>query len=220
MAPAEAGHLSVVHILLAAGADVEIRAKKGGYLMDGRALIIAAEIGAMCILNALLAHGVEVNAAGIWGMNALHRAAATDKVGAIEALIEAGADIELKDPNGLTPFCHAAMESSCGAMRALLQHGANTDVRGIQETDTLIIGRGDTCLHLACRQKRYGLGIAVDFLLRAGADETAVNDHGDTPLELAESLPLVGAWSPREETERARQLLTRAPNDRAWRRRC
>lgn len=112
----------------------------------------------------------------------------------------------------MTPLGLATKHSLCDVMCALLRHGANADIRDNQ---------GNTLLHVACREQADGgLDAAVELLLRSGADETAVNDDGRTPLELLE-LPAVdyrGCYP--EEMKRARLLLSRAPADRAWSRRC
>lgn len=140
------------------------------------------------------------------------------KAGAIGPLIEAGADIEQKKSDGLMPLGCATKCSYCEIMCALLQHEANTDVQ---------LDQGDTLLHLACHEQydeglEDGLNAAVDILLGSGADETAVNDDVKTPLELLDlPSPFEGLGGcPPEKMERARLLLTRAPADRTWRRRC
>lgn len=127
-------------------------------------------------------------------------------MGSIDALIEAGADIEKHTLYGWTPLGAAARHSQRKAMHTLLQHGASPDVQDDQ---------GDSLLHLACRGQVRGLDAAVDLLLRLGADETATNKGGRTPLELLS--PTRSDCSP-EEIERARLLLARARADRAWRR--
>ena len=201
---AETDYLGVIKTLLAAGADVDIRD-----LEESTVLNRAAERGHIDILDAILRHGADVNAAGgSQRRTALHLAALNGEAGPIGPLIEAGADAELRDWDGLTPLACAAKYSFCEAMRALLKHGANRDVRGNQ---------GDTLLHLSCGEQDEELNAAVDILLRSGADETAVNDDGRTPLELLSLFS--GGCSP-EDVERARRLLTRAPADRIWRRRC
>lgn len=60
--------------------------------------------------------------------------------------------------------------------------------------------------------------VAADLLLRWRADETATTDAGGTPLQELDDLGCM-PYS-QEELERTRLLLSRAPADRAWRRRC
>ena len=97
------------------------------------------------------------------------------------------------------------------AMHALLRHGATVTAR-----DNL----ANTALHLACNEQVEELEVAVDLLLRWGADETALNDDGKTPAEMLDSGgEATDNRASEDEIERTRMLLSRAPADRAWRRR-
>ena len=199
------GHLPVVETLLTAGADLKIRGSRGS------ALEIAAEEGHVPVIQAILGHGADINDRCLAGDTALHIAALFDQVGAVDALVEGGADIEFKNETGETPFLGAAQEANSKAMLALRQHGARLDVHNRYE---------NTALHLACDGKDEGLEAAVYLLLQWGADETVLNDRGLIPAEM---LDVRHAWvtynSAQDEIERTRLLLSRAPADRAWRRR-
>ncbi|CAM9953713.1 unnamed protein product, partial [Hapterophycus canaliculatus] len=59
---------------------------------------------------------------------------------------------------------------------------------------------------------------AADLLLRWGADETAVNDQGQTPSASIPALENVPE-DDRPKIERLTRLLAFAPQDKAWRRR-
>lgn len=210
---AEMGHLAVVDILLAAGADVEARSEMLYYT----ALEAVAQHGHTRVVKAILGHGADVNAMGeLLRLTALYRAAVRDQTGAIDVLIEAGAGIEAKSlAEGFTPLCFAAHHLWCGGIRALLRHGANADIRD---------NRGKTLLHLAICRRMKGIDTVVDLLLQSGLDETALDSDGKTPVALALE-PGTGYFGRRhscssEELERAKLLLDRAPNNRAWRRRC
>ena len=210
---AKTDHLAVVKCLVAASVNVEIR-DCHGYT----ALAWAAELGHIGVLKAILGHGgCDVNAADDHGYAAIHRAAEGGQAGAIDALIEAGADIELKDSDGWTPLCLAACDTQCQAtqfqaMRALLHHGANPRAQ-YDYTE-------NTPLHLACNVQGATVEVAVDLLLRYGADETAMNNDGETPARLLAKRSRPGFSDFPEEMRRAQLLLARAPKDRAWRRRC
>eukprot|EP00752_Nemacystus_decipiens_P008050 g7194.t1 len=195
------GNLDLFNKLLGAGADGSAgwRGCRDRTMLDAAAVAIAE-------------HGVDVNASDVrHGETALYKAAGDDQPDAVATLIEAGADVTLKTRDGGTPFAIAAFESRCKSTLVLLQHGAKIDV---QDYD------GDTPLHLACRGCKHGLEAAVDLLLRWGADETAVNNDDRSPAELLDSNR---GWNDRsatqDEIERTRLLLSRAPADRAWRRR-
>ncbi len=207
------GHAPVVKTLLAAGANLSVRNRVRGLT----ALDIAAAEGHVGVIEVIVDHGADIDDYDDDGVTALRRAAQEDQVGAVDALIEAGADIDLKDDLGWTPFTEAAYFNNCKAMLALLQHGAKLDTRD---------NNGDTALHLACAVKRNGLEMAVGLLLRCGADETAANNYGQIPSKMLDLTPFGvltaehdGGAATDDEIERTRMLLSRAPADRAWRRR-
>lgn len=160
------------------------------------------------ILKAILRQGADVNAQEHW--TALHAAARYDQVGAIDTLIKAGADIERKDTDGCTALSSAAAERTPKAvLTTLLQNGATPTTRNNQ---------GRTPLHRAWYWKHRGMEVVVDLLLRWGADETATTNAGGTPLQELDRSRRVDCSQ--EELDRTRLLLSRAPADRAWRRRC
>ena len=206
------GRLAAVNTLLAAGADFKIRETTDGVSVSASALDVAAFEGHIPVIKAILRHGADVNSRDGDGCSALHSASRSNDEGTIDALIAAGADVELEAHDGSTPLYHAAYFSQCKSMRALLRRGAV-----VGGHDKL----GQTPLHWACRVKLRGMAAAVDLLLRWGADETALNTSGQTPAVLLDLDPLENERRCcRQEVERARLLLTRAPADRAWRRRC
>lgn len=65
-----------------------------------------------------------------------------------------------------------AGQGCIGTFKALVEKGAMT-------------GRGDTPLHLAVTAKEK---IVCDLLLNVGADPTAINEDGETPISLAVDL--------------------------------
>ncbi|CAM9865828.1 unnamed protein product [Ectocarpus sp. 4 AP-2014] len=131
--------------------------------------------------------------------------------GAIDALIQAGANTEASRGRRWTPLLSATEYCSISAMHTLLRHGASLTA---QDTD------GDTPLNRACYWQHNGLDATVGPLLRRGADEAAVNNTDETPADLLDYVDDEDGkrWS-EAEIERVRLLPTRAPADRAWRRR-
>ncbi|CAB1102221.1 unnamed protein product [Ectocarpus sp. CCAP 1310/34] len=143
---AESGSLSAVQALLAAGGDPSLRYGKDEALS---ALGLAASSGGYVeVMQALIRHGVDVNAHDSNGCTALHSAAMGDKVGAIDTLIEAGANINVQrgkyDDARSTPPLHMASEkgyerysalrlATCSGhiatVKSLLAAGANVDLR-------------------------------------------------------------------------------------------
>lgn len=91
-------------------------------------------------------------------------------------------------------------------MVALLQLGANANSK-----DNL----GSTALHIACDM---GQPDVADSLLRRGADETAITTDGFTP---GSRMPVIdtAAGDDRPRLRRLSELLARALQDKAWRRR-
>ena len=204
---AERGRLDVMETLVAAGADLNIRDKNNCSAVDQTALK-----GSIPVLKAILGYGADVNSRDHDGHSALHKVVARrHKAGVIDALVEAGADIELKSNSGDTPLFRAAYFSNAEALLALLKRGASVLVRN---------GCEETPLHRACSRQFPGLEVAVDLLLRWGADETALDNHDETPADVLAHVPYYYEnRSPIGEVERVRLLLARAPADRAWRRR-
>ncbi|CAM9758937.1 unnamed protein product, partial [Ectocarpus sp. 8 AP-2014] len=203
---AEKGRLAVVETLLKAGANVDVRGTTSGF----SALDDAAYCGHVSVLKAILAHGASVDSCGDGGHTALYHAAYNNQRDAIDALIEAGANIELKTTIGHTPLSIAVEFDHREAMLALLRHGA----------DVSTSCDGETLLHQLCVSKDPGLEFVVDLLLRWGADETALDDAGQTPATKLDIVLPDSFDCPLPEIERVRLLLVRAPVDRAWRRRC
>eukprot|EP00752_Nemacystus_decipiens_P016786 g15023.t1 len=64
---------------------------------------------------------------------------------------------------------------------------------------------------------RQGAARVVDSLLRAGADETMVDNEGLTAADMTWFIPAHADLA--DEVQRVRELLANAPADRVWRRR-
>lgn len=233
-------HVDTTEILLAAGANITI----GGSFVP---FILAACKRNVEILKLFIKRGVDVNFRDELGSTALHAAAlgdlssststsssggAASATRAIHTLVDGGADVDAQRLDGGAPLHYAAAFTSFSSrfdvMLALLQRGASIDlIHSIT---------AQTPLHLACQHQKRGVDAIVDLLLRWGADETAVGGDGRTPTELLEEIDLYGRkdaaytvpedngrreqLAREEEIERARVLLARAGEDRAWRRRC
>ena len=203
-AAAAGGDVPTVEILLAAGVDVHVRDPVYGL----SAVDLAIVRGNTAALKTLLRHGVDVDSRlKDDAMTALHVAVQFNRVDAIDVLLEAGADVEARTTNGMTPLNYAAgKDSACREITlGLLKQGANVRARD---------NSGLTPLHHACRQESPDA--LVDLLIRWGADETAVSNCGVTPADVLAD----NRRCSREQVERVRLLLARAPADRAWRRRC
>ncbi|CAN0075802.1 unnamed protein product, partial [Laminaria digitata] len=207
------GTLSAVIALLDAGADADLRQHDS----DGvSALDMASVFGRVHIVTMLLDHGADAKAVDSADRTALFRAAEWNTVGAIHVLKEAGADVHAKDMRGRTPFDHACECLNLQPARALLGYGASVNTR-----DEF----GKTPLHRAARASDgNSTADMVDFLLKSGADETAVDFEGSIPAQVVgldaqeqQSLERPPWPSPRVESLLDNAQRDRA--DRAWGRR-
>ena len=213
-------HPEAVDRLLAAGADTSLLPE------DGASLVVYAAAGeSLGILESLLQHGCEVNGSIGGGPTALHHAAdrcETDDN--IRALLDAGADVEARTDaehahwfwDGyaeyhLTPLHVAALEgSSVSTLHALVEGGADVNAQ---------TANGRTALHIACRLAHSE---DVEILLGAGADESLTDSEGSTALHLVGDIGLFDqefAVESEIPNRDIRQMLARAPGDRAWCRR-
>ena len=92
----------------------------------------------------------------------------------------------------------------------MLKHGANVNAHSNDLQTTLM----HSTLNAGTRG---GAAEVVDSLLRAGADETIVNEDGSRAVDMIGKE--VEEQDFLEDVERMRELLANAPADRAWRRR-
>lgn len=176
------------------------------------ALDEACSNGHIPVVKAILGHGADVTSCDDDGYGALHHVAEEGQEGAIHALIDAGADVDLAANDGVTPLIEAAYNRVSDVMLALLRHGVTINVQ-----DEV----GDTPLHAACSGEGSGAAVAVDILLRWGADETALDSDSRTPMDKLKIDDLNdGHACPSKEFDHVRSLLAHAPADRNWRCRC
>ncbi|CBN79454.2 ankyrin repeat protein (Partial), partial [Ectocarpus siliculosus] len=151
---AERGSPSTVQALLAAGGDPSLRYGKGKAFS---ALGLAARGGHVEVMQALIRHGVDVNAPDSNGCTALHSAAIGDAVGAIDVLIEAGASIDAQggeDGEMYTPLHVASEKGSSEAALSLVKHGAD--------------------VHRSGRMSRWGRSCGNALILAAGRGHTMI----------------------------------------------
>ena len=205
----------LVNALLAAGANLN----PPGEPFPALQMAISSGARSQEMVKLLLQQGADVNATDHEGKNALHRATSGSNVGIIHMLIEAGAAVDGYDDSYPSPL-HVACGYDClgfidgssyDAVKALLGHGASLDLRD---------GVGNTPLHYCVVSGNCASKI-VDLLLRAGADESIVNDDGETPADRMKSKYRSSRDHPEYEEfcKPVLTLLDGAPADRAWRRR-
>lgn len=189
-----------IDALVEAGADLETVCR----FRVGNALHVATEsVHNVANVLALLGHGAKADPLRHGKKTPLRLAVETGHVWATKVLVSAGADA-----SGPLLFA-SAKPSSDEIITALAEGGADFNTK--REYD------GNTPLHLAVEQK---LKSNVEALLEAGADETAVNHQGETPLGLTTNQEDDDAemwYGSDDEEEDMRTLLIYAPKDRARR---
>ncbi|CAM9963819.1 unnamed protein product, partial [Ectocarpus sp. 6 AP-2014] len=191
---AKHSQLGVIDALVEAGADLEAE----GGLGVGTALHVAADVpDSEATLLALLRHGAKVDPIRNGSETPLSVAVKARNVCAAKALVSAGADVR-------EHLLRESVECSQHDMLlALLGRGAHVNTKGASD--------GNTPLHLAAEKS---FRVKVDVLLQAGADETAVNHKGQTPLDViglkTDTMRTLIFGDHREE-DAIRTLLVNAP---------
>ncbi len=170
-------------------------------------LIEAVKHADMKTVWALIAQGVDVNAAEADGSTALHWAALRDDFETADALISAGANVKAATRYTITPLSIACTNGNARLITRLLEAGA--DPNGvIEEGQTALMTaslsgnveavktllarganvdaresfRGQTALMFAASEGNTG---AAELLIEFGADVKAKSKNGFTPLLFA-----------------------------------
>ena len=160
-----------LHLLLAAGADVNIKNK-----MHACALHCAAFNDDYMSIEKLLKAGADVNSSDIKGHTPLITAMSMwgkDRTQSVNMLIEAGADVNAQTLSGTTALTYIVMFNHVKCLKILIEAGA--DVNAVSDEE------GRTALFLALRQDRYK---CTDLLLEAGADVNITDNDGNTALHI------------------------------------
>jgi ankyrin repeat protein len=166
---------------------------------DASTLPIAACMGDMERVKALVAHGADINAPDELGWTPLYWAVATAQTEVAEFLIAQGADAQARTKKASTPLHRAASAgkevSVNGVKIAELLISEGADVNAKDEA-------GNTPLHNAVRA---GHKATVQLLIERGADVEIQDNKGFTALKLAEQT--------RNRVEIADILRQRVPNN-------
>jgi len=212
----KANQLAVANRLLSVGASREMRndsgakpltiAVRNGYL--SLVELLAGENPNMhresyLLLDAddpetlqwLIKHGADPQAT-ISGESVLHHASVKGSPAKVKALLVAGANLDSKSYDGETPLHRAVCYGGIDVIGVLLDAGANIAAKG---------HRGATPLHrvfiaapgpaegFVARRRRERVGRSgtshqrVELLIATGADPTATDSFGDTPLHYCAS---------------------------------
>jgi cytohesin len=111
---AQNGHLDVVAVLVAGGADIDAR------VHGWTSMLLAAKNERFGTLDYLIRRGTDVNAVDYCGRTALHWAAKNGCMASTHLLLEMGADVQAKDQLGKTPH-DWAVEEQHGFVASMLQ---------------------------------------------------------------------------------------------------
>jgi ankyrin repeat protein len=129
------GHEAVVELLLAKGAEVEIKDTQSYYPLH-----LSVSRGHVSITEKLIAAGANLEVITSQNGTPLHIAAASNHANALAVLIKEGANLEAKDVNGLTPLAAAASLGNLDVVRLLIEKGADVNTRDVGQDTPLIKG--------------------------------------------------------------------------------
>jgi ankyrin repeat protein len=134
-----------------------------------RADLVGLSRAFLCVVAALLAFGISVNAA----TPSLLQAVKNGDAAGIRALLNERVDVTAGETDGTTPLHVAVLRNDGESVDVLLRAGANTKAT---------TRYGVTPLYLACVN---GNAAIVEKLLAAGADANTALPEGETPLMTA-----------------------------------
>ena len=167
--PSEANLLAVAKLLLAKGADVNIR--DSNYCS---ALYYAADAGYPEFIELLIEHGADVNKSCGDGITPLMVAAKQGHFAIVKNLVEHGANIQARDYSKYNSLHHACINGHMDIAEFFIEKGC--DVNSLSADNF-------TPLHGASKLNFDGL---VEFLLKKGASINAQTKlRKETPLLMA-----------------------------------
>jgi ankyrin repeat protein len=179
---AGAGDLAVVQSMLAAGADVNGRARFQLLRQHSTPLIVAAEQGHVQVVRALIAAGADVNALdGLdtenqkTGTTALTLAAEKGHTEVLQALLAANANPDIGLEDGTTALMNAAEGGRVEVLKLLLAAKADPSPMWQQ-------GGGRSALMKAMMAGQLEAAL---LLVEGGADVNANTNYSESALRLA-----------------------------------
>lgn len=163
------GRTEIAKMLIEAGADWKLPSHSGSLPIHA-----ASSHGHTEIVSALAKVGADLSAKAGDGDLPIHTAACQGYEKMLSLLVRFGVDVNAVDGSGNTPLITASRNISAECVKCLISAGAIVNFANTMD--------GVTALHKAVTKKQLKV---VEALCEAGADKTARNGHGDTPLHLA-----------------------------------
>ncbi|OGG51596.1 MAG: hypothetical protein A3F84_17740 [Candidatus Handelsmanbacteria bacterium RIFCSPLOWO2_12_FULL_64_10] len=150
---AEQWRLEVVTFLFARGADVRAVDRRSNSVLHYAAHywqwggqedtdVVGDEALQQRIMEALIVHGADANAADWNGVTPLHRACRFGYSGIVKVLLEHGADVDARDVTGATPLRRAVKNAGMDLVALLIQRGAGVNARDKKGVSILKAARG------------------------------------------------------------------------------
>lgn len=164
------GHQTTIKLLIDNGADPAAKCPDGQ-----TALHLAVKSGHQAVIRLLAKNGVSVNTHNRDGQTALHVAATNGLDAMVKELMDNGADLTSEDNDKRTALQLAVMNNHETVARQLIVGGADLTARD---------KNGLTALHSICASDARDTRI-IELLLEKGADMTAKDIWGGSPLETA-----------------------------------
>jgi ankyrin repeat protein len=167
MKAARSGTLEIARLLIARGADVNLKDGSGSTALNS-----AVDRGHAAIVDLLLAAKIDPNTVNEYMQSPLSNAAAAGNLEIVEKLLEAKAKSELPGL-ALTPMMFAAFAGNGDLIRLLARHGADVDYA---------TQYGQTALTSAITAGKPDM---VKLLIELKANVNQKTPDGDTPLKMA-----------------------------------
>jgi ankyrin repeat protein len=190
IAAASRGNFEACKLLLEAAASTDAAAavvdveelmttgnRNGDTALKVAISIASQEKDTTALIDLLLAHATErvVNKPNHGGLTPLLVACERDDATLFQKLVDRKANVTVQDAAGASPLAVAAF---CGSKQVLAVLLLNITADRLEQPNT----NGCTPLWLAARSGRPDV---VEMLLQAGADPTAANKEGLSPLDVA-----------------------------------
>ncbi|XP_049620159.1 histone-lysine N-methyltransferase EHMT1a isoform X3 [Syngnathus scovelli] len=168
-AAATEGHEEICHMLIQAGANLEMLDEA-----QRTPLMAACENNHLETVKYLIRAGASINHKDVMGLTCLHLASKLGHYGIVQHLLTRSSKcINCQDDGGWTPITWAIEHKHKEVFYLLLENGADVNIRDKEQ---------NVCLHWAALS---GCAHLTQALLDAHCDQNAANAHGDLPIHVA-----------------------------------